>query len=281
MPLMNSPARIARQLLRDPMMGINISPRIHSGRNVRFDNVQNMPPPNQILGAASNLLSSDAGFPESLLNDSFLGRLSYPNELEAESSKPGQSNHTISIDVDSDDESIGEETFEFINKLGEMKTMKKEKVMKKMKKRSKKDAKSVIIIDDQGSEGGPDSAAGLQTLPGTQPPPQGPNTLTMENPNSLPNSTPLPMEDFPATELLSSPTDTLPPGGTTMNVAAVPSGLVDIKMSIANMGNNIVKGDIASDSSAVIGHIVKSSTPEANSSPPQDPVPPRPTSRSK
>lgn len=283
MPLMNSPARIARQLLRDPMMGINISPRIHAGRNVRFDNVQNMPPPNQLVGAASNLLSSDAGFPESLLSDSFLGRL-YPNELEAESSKPGQqSNHTISIDVDSD-ESIGEETFEFINKLGEMKTMKKEKVMKKMKKRSKKDAKSVIVIDDQGSEGGPDSAAGLQTLPGAQPPPQGPNTLSMENSSSLPSSTPLPMEDFPATDLLSSPTDTLPPGSTTVNVAAVPSGLADIKMSIANMGNNIVKGDVgnlAADSSAVIGHIIKASTPEANSSPPQDSVPPRPSSRSR
>ena len=289
MPLMSSPARIA-QLLRDPMMGINISPRGNSGRTIRFDNVQNMPPPNQLVGAPSNPLSSDAGFSDLLLSESILGRL-YPNELEAEGSKPGQqSSNAISIDIDSDEsigeETIGEETFEFIDKLGEMKTMKKEKVMKKMKKRSKKDAKSVIVIDDQSSEGGPDSVASLQTLSGAQPPPPGPNPFTMENPSSLPTSTPLPMEDFPATDLLSSPTDTqpLPPGSSALEVAAVQSGLVDIKMSIANMGNNIVKGDIsnlAAEPSTVIGHIIKTSTPEAISSPPQDLVPPRPSSRSK
>ena len=284
MPLMSSPARIA-QLLRDPMMGINISPRMNSGRNIRFDNVQNMPPPNQLVGTTSNPLSSDAGFSDLLLSESILGRL-YPNELEAEGSKPGQqSSNAISIDIDSD-ESIGEETFEFIDKLGEMKTMKKEKVMKKMKKRSKKDAKSVIVIDDQSSEGGPDSVVSLQTLSGAQPPPPGPNTFTMETPSSLPTSTPLPMEDFPTADLLSSPTDSqpLPPGSSIMDIAAVQSGLVDIKMSTASMGSNIVKGDIgnlAAEPSTVIGHIIKTSTPEVNSSPPQDSVPPRPSSRSK
>ena len=285
--LINSPARGVRQLLRDPMMGINISPRINSGRNIRFENVQNMPPPNQLLGAASNLLMGDAGFPESLLSDPFPGKF-YTNELMAENCKPGQSsNNTISIDIDSDG-SLGEETFEFIDQLGEgeMKTMKKEKVIKKIKHRSKKDAKSVIVIDDQSSEGGPDSAASLQTLPVAQAPPHGPNTLTMENPNSLQTSTPMPMDDLPTTDLLTSPTYTqpLPLGSTTVNMAAVPSHLVDIKMSIANMGNNIVKGDmgnLAAEPSAVIGHIIKTSTPEPNSSPPQDAVPPRPTSRSK
>ena len=287
-PLVNSPARIARQLLRDPMMGINISPRLNVGRNVRFDNIQNIQTPNQLPMTPSSLLPNDPGFPDSLLNDSLLmGRLP-PNELDSDGPKPG--NHTISIDLDSD-ESIEEEAFEFINKLGEMKTLKKEKVIKKIKRKSKKDAKSVIVIDDQGSEGGIDSAtANLQA-----PPPPDPNVLTVENLSSPPHSTPIPMDDFPAADLLSSPiySQTSPTLSAPVSMAAT-ADLVDIKMSIANMGNNIVKGDISTtadeqstirttaeaEPSTVIGHIVKTSALEPNATI-QGATPARPSSRSR
>ena len=283
--LMSSPARIPRQLLRDPMMGINISPRLSAGRNVRFDNAPNIQASNQLPLTPSSLLTNDPGFPDSLLNDSLLmGRL-HSTELDSDGPKPN--NHTISIDLDSD-ESMEAEAFEFINKLGEMKTLKKEKVIKKIKRKSKKDAKSVIVIDDQGSEGGLDSA----TLQAPPPPPPIPSALAVENLSGPPNSTPLPMDDFPAAELLSSPTDaqTSPTFSAPISMAAA-SDLVDIKMSIAN---SMVKGDISNaavqqstvvstveaDPSTVIGHIVKSSAFETNSVLQQS-SPPRPSSRSR
>ncbi len=282
--LMTSPARVARQLLRDPMMGINISPRVNTvtasaaARNARFDsapqNLTTAAPPLAGAPTTSGLLTNE--FPESLLADSLLMSRLYPNELETDaSSKPGQQNTTISIDIDSDD-SLGEETFEFINKLGELKTMKKEKVMKKMK-RSTTDAKSVIVIDDHSSEGGPDSVQSLQAAPGPSPLSTTTFSLTTNSAAALP------MDDFPAAELLT-PQDSQTESSISSTISMpVTAGLADIKMSIANMnstGPGTLKGDILhSVTDPVIGHIVKSSLAEANSATTESPQ--RLSSRSK
>ncbi len=264
-PLMNSPATVARQLIRDPAMNY-ASPT--GSRNVRFSSPQGLQTVSQAPGGASstagaNFLPNDPMFPESLLNDSMLMNRLCPNDMEGDASKFSHQHTTISIDIDSD-ESIGEEAFELFDKLGELKTMKKEKVIKKMKK----EAKSVIVIDDQSSEGGTDSVASMHH------PPPGPSPLSAE---TLPNPNPNPVSTA-ASLPMDLPSDLLPLPASShailsqlgAPVTAV-SGIADIKMSIAGVGGNVVNGDsVAGDSgrtttATVIGQIVSAAaeTPQA------------------
>ncbi len=274
-------------MIRDPMMGmnppinpgINISPRSSAARNPKFDT-------SSTLGTPS-ILPGDPTFPDSLLSDSFLmgtGRL-YSGELDLEAThkptQPQQQQNTISIDVDTDDSL--DETFEFTDKLGELQTMKKEKVMKKMRKRSHRDAKSVIVIDDHSSEGGSiDTSVGLGA-PGHGAHPLGdlgtfpiddiPTDLVTSHeslmrahqsdalmrPTAISTSTPL-------STTLGTPITNLPNMPLSSGVT-MPTGLADIKMSIANINAaNSPKGinpktDIVfsppPENANVIGHITK------------------------